>query len=145
MLQNKLQVTVHITLVPETFLARLPLVATGLQLMEACGASANSENSRPTRKKPLVPRVKKTQGTVQSSPKSSKNLCTATSNPFFLSRLCSGENEWIPLSLLILLSILMNKYINTLYSTVKGVVKCSKIKHTVYETGQIIVLDCYRW
>ena len=27
MLQNKLQVTVHITWVPETFLARLPLVA----------------------------------------------------------------------------------------------------------------------
>ena len=135
MLQNKLQVTVHITWVPETFLARLPLVAL------AYGRS--SVGLRPTpkipaarEKKPLVPRVP-----YKVLPNESKNLCTATSNPFSLSRLCSGENEWIPLSLLILLSILMNKSINNLYSTVKGVVKCSKLKHTVYETGKIF---CFR-
>ena len=105
LLQNKLQVTVHIPLVPETFLARLPLVALAYLQPKLCRASANTENSRRKRKKPLVPRVKPSVP-YKVLPNESKNLCTATSNPFSLSRLCSGENECIPLSLLILLPFL---------------------------------------
>ena len=79
MLQNKLQVTGHITWVPETFQARLPLVASAYD--GSCVGLRPTPKIPAAREKNLWYPARVPYTVLQNE---SKNLCTATWNPFSL-------------------------------------------------------------